>query len=163
MDRDRSFTEYVVARRAQLYGTALLLCGDRHRAEDIVQVALAKAYAAWPRVQRSASVDAYVRRMVVNSHLDETRRPWRREQPLPEGYDAPAPALDRGMADALWAALRSLPAGQRRVVVLRHYWGLSVEETAADLRVSTGTVKSQTHDALKTLRAALAPTLIGDL
>jgi len=72
MDRDRSFTEYVAARRPQLYGTALLLCGDRHRAEDIVQVALAKAYAAWPRVLRSHSVDAYVRRMIINSHIDET-------------------------------------------------------------------------------------------
>ena len=56
----------------------------------------------------------------------------------------------------MWAALRSLPLGQRKVVILRHYLGLSVEETAADMGVSAGTVKSQTSDALATLRRALA-------
>ena len=56
----------------------------------------------------------------------------------------------------MWAALRALPLGQRKVVVLRHYWGLSVEETAVDLGISAGTVKSQTSDALAALRRALA-------
>ena len=59
------------------------------------------------------------------------------------------------MCDALWTALRALGPKQRRVVVLRHYWGLSVEETAADLGVSPGTVKSQTSAALEKLRTAL--------
>jgi DNA-directed RNA polymerase specialized sigma24 family protein len=40
--------------------------------------------------------------------------------------------------------------------VLRHFWGLSVEETAADLGVSAGTVKSQTSAALRALRTVLA-------
>ena len=52
--------------------------------------------------------------------------------------------------------MRALPPGQRRVVVLRHYWGLPVDETAADLGISPGTVKSQTSDALRALRAALS-------
>ncbi|WP_345893847.1 sigma-70 family RNA polymerase sigma factor [Nocardioides sp. TF02-7] len=105
-------------------------------------------------------MDAYVRRAVVNSHLDETRRPWRRERPTDEHHDVAAatgPAPEE--TDALYAALRRLPAGQRRVVVLRHYWGLSVEETAADLGVSAGTVKSQTSAALAALRTALQPDL----
>ena len=59
-------------------------------------------------------------------------------------------------SDALWTALRGLAPGQRRVVVLRHYWGLSVDETAADLGISPGTVKSQTSDALARLRDALS-------
>ena len=44
---------------------------------------------------------------------------------------------------------------QRRVVVLRHWLGLSVEETAADLQISTGTVKSYSHRALERLRATM--------
>lgn len=157
-DRDEQFTAYVVQRRAHLYRTAILLCGgDAHRAEDVVQQALTKLYAAWSRVSRLDSVDAYARRVVVNAHLDDTRRPWRRERSV--GDALPDRVAPTGVApedsDALWTALRGLAPGQRRVVVLRHFLGLSVDETAADLGISPGTVKSQTADALALLRAAL--------
>lgn len=158
--RDAAFAAYVTQRRPQLFRAAWLLCGDPHRAEDIVQSALARLYLAWPRVERAASVDAYVRRALVNSHIDESRRPWRREASA--GDDLPEPSIGAPAVedhDALWAAVRSLPPGQRRVVVLRHWWGLSVEETAADLGVSAGTVKSQTSAALAALRSALAEDL----
>lgn len=159
--RDRGFGEYVAERRGHLYRTAYLLCGDPHRAEDIVQQALTRLYVAWPRASRVDSVDAYARRIVVNAHIDDTRRPWRRERPMEAD---PGSALDRPVeqrvtpedSDALWSALRGLAPGQRRVVVLRHFWGLSVEETAADLGISPGTVKSQTADALARLREALS-------
>lgn len=157
MDRDEEFSGYVAQRRPQLYRTAVLLCGDPHRAEDVVQAALAKLYAAWPRVRRADSVDAYARRAVVNAHLDETRRPWRRERSTAHStLDGRAPSgIGVEESDALWTALRELPPRQRQVVVLRHYWGLSVEETAADLGVSPGTVKSQTSAALARLRSVL--------
>ncbi len=91
--RDDGFTAYVAGRRAHLFRTAYLLCGDPHRAEDIVQTALAKLYVAWPRASRADSVDAYVRRVIINSHLDETRRPWRRESPTEDDrLDRAAPA-----------------------------------------------------------------------
>ena len=109
-----------------------------------MQTALAKLYVAWPRASRADSVDAYVRRVIINSHLDERRRPWRRESPTEvERLDRAAPAgIAPEDSDALGGAAPLGPK-QRRVVVLRHYWGLSVEETAADLGVSPGTVKSQ--------------------
>lgn len=162
--RDEGFTEFVLARRAVLHRTAYLLCGDSHRAEDVVQVALAKLYVAWPRVSRMDSVEAYARRTVVNAHLDETRRPWRRERPAPDDrLDTAVDATDRVVADdALFRALRGLAPGQRRVVVLRHYWGLSVEETARDLGVTPGTVKSQSSAALARLREVLAPVMEGE-
>ena len=158
-DRDAEFTTYVAQRRAQLYRLACLLCGDPHRAEDIVQTALAKLYVAWEKASRLDGLDAYTRRIVVNSHLDDTRRPWRRERAREvEDLDGPARApLPVEEADALWTALRSLPVGQRRVVVLRHYWGLSVEEVAVDLGISTGTVKSQSSLAIHHLRRVLDP------
>ena len=52
MDVDEAFTTYVAQRRLQLFRTACLLCGDPHQAEDIVQDALARLYAAWPRASR---------------------------------------------------------------------------------------------------------------
>ena len=158
-DRDGPFIEYVAARRARLYRTAYLICGDVHGAEDLVQIALSKAFVAWPRLERAGNVDAYVRRILVNAHLDETRRGWRRERPgLPE-VDKPVSVTEDN--EELWTALQALAPGQRRIVVLRHYWGLSVEETAADLGISPGTVKSQTSDALAHLRRALSKTGTG--
>ena len=84
------------------------------------------------------------------------RRPWRRERVTADLGDRPTTVhLPTEDVQVMWAALRSLPLGQRKVVVLRHYLGLSVEETAADLGISAGTVKSQTSDALAALRRAL--------
>lgn len=156
--RDGEFSRYVSGRRHQLKRTAYLLCGDLHRAEDLVQMTLMKLYAAWPRVRMDGNPDAFARRVLVNTHIDETRRPWRRERPGLDGLDdaaiAPTSTEDR---DVLLAALAGLPEGQRKVVVLRHYWGLSVEETASDLGCSTGNVKSQTAHALARLEQALSP------
>jgi RNA polymerase sigma-70 factor (sigma-E family) len=156
MDREPAFSAYVAARRARLFRTACLLCGDPHRAEDIVQDTLARLYVNWPRVSRADNVEGYVRRILVNSHYSDRRRPWRRESTSTTPVDLP---FEAGMApedaDAIWTAIRSLPAGQRKVVVLRHVWDRSVEETAAELGISTSTVKSQTRDALAALRRAL--------
>jgi RNA polymerase sigma-70 factor (sigma-E family) len=155
--RDAEFTAYVAAERSRLFRLAYLLCGSPDRAEDIVQRALIGLYQAWHRVQRAGNVHAYARRAVVNSHVDEARRPWRRERTGIELVDRAAEPAGTSVEDSteLWTALRALPAKQRRVVLLRHYWGLSVEETAADLGIRPGTVKSQTFDALRALRAVL--------
>ncbi len=156
-NRDAEFTAFVAAERSRLFRLAYLLCGSPDRAEDIVQRALIGLYQAWHRVRRAGNVHAYARRAVVNSHIDETRRPWRRERTGIDLVDRPAESAGTSVEDSteLWAALHALPAKQRRVVLLRHYWGLSVEETAADLGIRPGTVKSQTHDALRALRAVL--------
>ncbi|GAA3686360.1 SigE family RNA polymerase sigma factor [Nocardioides ginsengisoli] len=161
--RDAEFTEFVAARRVQLYRAAYLLCGEPHRAEDIVQQALAKLYTSWRRVRRADSVEAYARRSVLNAFLDDGARGWRRREVVTaHDHDGAAAAgLSVEDADALWSALRELAPGQRRVVVLRHYWGLSVEETAADLGISPGTVKSQTAAALARLRGVLVPAETG--
>ena len=72
------FEEYAAARWPVLYRTALLLTGARAEAEDLAQGTLIRAYAAWPRVARADSPDAYVRRMLVNEFLTERRRTARR-------------------------------------------------------------------------------------
>ncbi|WP_152365340.1 SigE family RNA polymerase sigma factor [Microlunatus speluncae] len=156
--RDAEFTAFVAAERPRLFRLAYLLCGGTHQAEDIVQRALIGLYRSWHRVHRAGNVQAYARRAIVNSHVDEARLPWRRERTGVELIDRAAEPAGVSAEDSaeLWAALRALPVKQRRVVLLRHYWGLSVEETAADLGVRSGTVKSQTFDALRALRAVLA-------
>ena len=155
-DRAAEFSAYVAARRATLRRTAYLMCGDWHMAEDLVQVALAKLYVAWPRIHTDGAEDAYARRIIVRATIDEVRRPWRRrEQSGLDGIDVAGVEPLPYDGDELLVALRSLPDRQRATVVLRYWWGLSVEETARDLGCSTGTVKSQTARAIAHLRAAL--------
>jgi RNA polymerase sigma-70 factor (sigma-E family) len=152
---DRSgFSEYVDARRPLLYRSAWVLCGDHHQAEDLVQHVLTRLYVAWPRVARMESVDGYVRTMLVNANIDRLRR--RREHVGLEGFDQAAADVDTDQRVDLGTALAGLAPGQRRAIVLRHLWDLSVEETAAALGIAPGTVKSQTADGVRRLRDLLA-------
>ena len=150
------FIEYVGARRALMHRTAFVLTGDHHHAEDLVQQVLTRLYVRWPKVERMDSVDGYVRRMLVNANVDRVRR--RREHADLDTVDLPVQPFDSDSVLDLHQALATLAPGQRRVVVLRHLWGLSVEETAETLGVAPGTVKSQTADAINRLRDLMAPT-----
>jgi RNA polymerase sigma-70 factor (sigma-E family) len=161
--RDDEFTEFVSARRVHLLQSACLLtAGDTHRAEDLVQTALARLYVAWPRASRAGNQLGYVWRIIVNSHLDEVRRArWRREKSVAEPPEGPRPLLVDPWpgivdGDAVRAALATLPPRMRAVVVLRHWCDLSVEETADLLGCSTGTVKSQNAKATARLRDLFA-------
>jgi RNA polymerase sigma-70 factor (sigma-E family) len=156
-ERDAEFSEFVRARRTHLRRVAYAVCGDWHRADDLVQTALLKLYVAWPRVRRDGREEAYVRTIIVRAHVDEGRRPWRRESPGGAGHEAAAAApLPVEERDALFEALQALPAMQRRTVLLRHWLGLSVAETAAELGIGEGTVKSHTSRGLTALQEVLA-------
>ena len=157
--RDAEFTEYVSERRTTFLRTAYLLCGDWAQAEDVVQVVLIKLYLAWPRVHRERA-DGYVRKMIARTAIDEWRRPSRRAVLPGDSLIDLAPAAPEGFSyeerSVLLESLRQLPPRQRQVVVLRHWWGCSVAEVAKDLRITQGTVKSQTARALERLKTLLA-------
>jgi RNA polymerase sigma-70 factor (sigma-E family) len=151
-ERDREFTEFVTARRPALAQVAaLLLSGDRARAEDVVQTALTRLYLVWPRM-RAETVDAYARRCVVNAAIDDRRRLFRRREQVQA--ELPDVAVEPGYTDGspVVGLLATLPARMRAAVVLRYIEGLSVAETAAALRCSEGTVKSQSARGLERLR-----------
>lgn len=155
-DREREFTEFVASRQAHLRRVAYALCGDWHRAEDLLQTALTKLYVAWPRLQHQGREEAYVRQIMVRANIDESRRPWRREQATEIVPDRAVPAPDVEDRSVLFDALQALPEQQRKVVVLRHWLGLSVRETAAELGIGEGTVKSHSHRGLAALEGVLA-------
>jgi RNA polymerase sigma-70 factor (sigma-E family) len=134
-----------------------LVCGDRDRAEDVVQTALAQVYARWSNIRRDEGPHKYVHRAVVNAAIDERRRPWRREQVAERLPDLPAPVED-GLTLRVIEALSALPPRQRAVVVLRYVEDLDVEATADLLGISTGTVKSQAAKGLEALRGLLGAT-----
>jgi RNA polymerase sigma-70 factor (sigma-E family) len=149
------FEEYAGARWPVLFRTAVLLTGDEADADDLAQATLVKAYAAWSRVQRADSPDAYVRRMLVNEFLSDHRRTARRRARLPLAVPEQPITDDPALRLDLWANVVMLPPRQRAVLVLRFYEDLTEAETARVLSVSVGTVKSQAHDALRTLRTRL--------
>jgi RNA polymerase sigma-70 factor (sigma-E family) len=158
-DDEAAYRDYVAARLERLRRTAYLYCRDWHTADDLVGVTVGKLYQHWRRAQRADNLDAYVHGILAHAWLDERRRPWRRrEHAVPEFPDRPAHAGSADTGDLL-RLLATLPPRRRACVVLRFYCDLSVDQTAATLGISPGTVKSQTARGLDTLRA-LATHLI---
>jgi RNA polymerase sigma-70 factor (sigma-E family) len=155
-DNREAFKGYVAARSAALLRTAYMLTGNKADAEDLLQTALAKTYLAWESIRDRESVDAYVRRIMLNTRTSWWRR--RRhvgEFPTDQVPEAPVRHDETErivLHDALWNALADLPKRQRAMVVLRYYEDLSEAETAVALGVSVGTVKSTTARALAKLR-----------
>lgn len=160
-DDAAAFEAYFRTRRDAVRRTAYLLCGDWHRADDHAQAAFVKLHRHWRRIRDRDALDGWMRRTVVRSVVDESRRPWRRERSTE--------VLDTGAVDSgsdgvatrhvLVDGLRSVPPRQRAVLVLRFLEGLDIAGTAAALGCSEGTVKSQTAHGLTALRAVLGDTL----
>ncbi|MFL6109605.1 MAG: SigE family RNA polymerase sigma factor [Marmoricola sp.] len=153
---DSDFDEWVVHNRVRLHKTAFLISGDWHLADDLVQDALVRCLPKWKRIVGSGSPDAYVRQALVRLCVDHTRRPSRRETPveaMTEPHQASAPDFDH-----LLEALQTIPTGQRAILVLRYWDGLSIEETAEAIRTSVGNVKSQSSRGMQALRSALGST-----
>ena len=158
---EAEFADFVRSSSAELGRVAWFLCGDRTRAEDLLQHAYLRTWSHWGRV-RTGNPVAYTRRVLVNLAKDRWRDRARRvsEAPLTDTGDVADPSGDAGersvLRQALLVAAAELPPRQRAVLVLRYFDELSVEETAAALGCSAGTVKSQTHHALNRLRERLA-------
>jgi RNA polymerase sigma-70 factor (sigma-E family) len=147
------FHAFVAARMERWRRSAFLLCGDWHLADDLVSVTVGRLYRHWRTVRRADNPDAYAQKVLTRVWLNERRRPWRREQPsdrLPDReFSEPERLSDRSALDTL---LAKLGPRQRAVLVLRFYFDYSVEDTARILRISEGTVKSQSARALDLLR-----------
>jgi DNA-directed RNA polymerase specialized sigma24 family protein len=84
------FEEYVAVAWSRLLRSAWLLTGDWHRAEDLLQTVLARAYWRWPRIA-SGAPDAYLRAMLATTYLSWWRRKWRAELPSAVVPEASAP------------------------------------------------------------------------
>jgi len=156
-----SFEDFVRARSDSLLRTALLLTGQRRaEAEDLLQLALERAYRHWPKICGSEGPERYVRRILASASTDRWRRLARRpEHAMPAGGGPVVPDRTGEIADRdyLLRALAALPPRQRAVLVLRYFDDLSEVETADMLGCSLGTVKSQAARGLARLRAAAGP------
>ena len=158
-----TFEEYAAARGAALLRFATLLTGDPHRAEDLVQDALAKAYLRWEQIRRRDQPDVYVRRILANASHSWWRRRSSHEMPTATHPDGPGPRDPAdGVAerDIMRRLIARLPQRQRLVLVLRYYEDLDDRTIASILGCREGTVRTHAMRGLQTLRDRY-PTIDG--
>ena len=157
--RDDEFTDFVVDHAARLLRTACLLTGDGHLGEDLLQTALAKAYGSRAKVSAADHPAAYVRRLMVNTHLSWLRRLTNTERVLETFPDRGTEDFQVAHAetDRIRTALLGLPVRVRTAVVLGYFDDLSEAETARLMGCSRSTVNNHVTRGLAALRMQLGP------
>jgi RNA polymerase sigma factor (sigma-70 family) len=152
-------TELVATRGDALQRYAMLLCGSREQAADLVQDALVKTFGRLRNGFSVESAEAYVRRAILNGHLDGGRRMsrWRKLAPLEYVPDErPSSDADTDLRQDLHRELRKLSPRERACLVLRYYDDLKVDDIAETLGISSGAVKRYLSDGLAKMALSLA-------
>lgn len=155
---DQALSALAAERYPRLLGRAILLCGDRVLAEDLVQEALVATLRTRRTFESVNQAEQYVRRAIASRYVDAVRSESAARRRERDAFD-PSPTLDPAGAvgDALdvASALRTLPPRARACVALRYLDGLSTRETADALGLSEGAVKRYVSDGIKALNALL--------
>jgi RNA polymerase sigma-70 factor (ECF subfamily) len=176
---DRAAVRLVTERNNQrLFRAAWSILKDRDEAEDAVQSAYLRAFAAMGEFAGRSSLSTWLTRIVINEALGKLRSARRRRSRLDEAsvvhLDEYREKLMRGSASTLAPdaslareqirglleqAIAALPDNFRHVFVLREIEDLSVEETAEALDLLPATVKTRHLRARRRLRESLAPEM----
>ena len=155
-DDEAEFDAFAAAAIPRLRRLAYAWCRDWHRADDLLQSTLERVFARWQHVRRTEDAFAYARTTMVRLLISENRRSWfRREVTRDMMHEAPADVPDTDTRLDVMQAVGELPPGQRAIILLRYVEDLSVADVANLLGSSEGTVKSQTHVAMASLRRLL--------
>lgn len=166
--RRELFEQHVVPYMGQLYGTAVRYTRNHADAQDIVQEALAKAYAALHQYEPGTNLHAWLHRILRTTHINMIRKKQRRPaeadggiiDDITPGVESVASAedelLDATLSPHLKQALWDLPAGFRHVVYLADLEGCAYKEIAARMTIPLGTVMSRLHRGRQLLRHKLA-------
>jgi RNA polymerase sigma-70 factor (ECF subfamily) len=141
------------------YKLANAILGSPQVAQDAVHDAFVKAWERWPSLRDPASIDAWFKRIVVNTCRDRLRQARHREATdIVTQADMTAPDQERDIHDRVRVeqALAHLKPDDRILLALRYYEDLTLDDIAALLGVPTGTVKSRLNAAHGRLRSILA-------
>lgn len=155
------FEEYVEGRGQGLLRLAYVLTEDVHLAEDLVQTVLVDVFRKWRTVESASNMDAYIRRMLINSYLTTRRRRSWFERPTATFAEAamstsPDHAIAVERSDETLRLLRGLAPKARTVLILRYYADLDDAAIAEIMGIHTSTVRSTASRALEKLRESIS-------
>jgi RNA polymerase sigma factor (sigma-70 family) len=151
-DQLEQFKTFYETTKSSVFRAVLLArAGDRHTAEDAVAEAYERAFLRWDKLARHPNPTGWVTRTAINLRISAWRRRRREQQPSSVSVSSGPEPLD----PALTRLIRELPKGQREVLALRVLLDFSTEQTAEALGLRQGTVKTQLHRALQSLRIRL--------
>ena len=162
-DRD-AFRHLVEQYKDLLFGTAMLMTGNRATAEEQVQEAFLSAWRGIRGFHQGRPVKPWFLRILVNTVLS-----WRRKRTVPTVYLTGQGTQDPGSSEgdpaetldalerrlSVRRAIANLSPEHRQVVALRYFACLTVPEVARTLGLRQGTVKSRLSRALTNLRRQL--------
>lgn len=149
---DDGFAAFYARERGHLARALGATLVDVELGAEAADEAMARAYAAWPKVSRYAAPAAWTYRVGFNWAVGRLRKRGRERLGTPPDV---AFSDGQGSDTTTLAALAKLRLEHRSVVVLRLWMDWSVEDTARALDVSNGTVKSRLSRALDILRSEL--------
>lgn len=149
------FDKFYAATASRVVAQVCAMVGDLGEAEDAVAEAYARAWQRWHQVAGYADPVAWVRTVAYRIAVSSWRRTRNRLQAQERwGRTASVTQIDPDTV-ALVAALRQIPAAQRRAIVLHHLVGMTVREVALETGASISAVKLR----LSRGRRALGPLL----
>ena len=163
MNGDRAaFAQVVQACGARLTRFAAGIVGDREAARDIVQDVFVKLWTSKATYRPTASVDAFLLKIVRNACVDYLRatQPWinlDEDEDVLSSMSCEHVIVAKALHEAVEQALLQLPESQRVVFVLSEYEGLTYQEIARILGCPHGTVASRKYAAMESLRRLLRP------
>ena len=143
------FTLWLRENQKAFLRAAKVICFDTQNAEDVLQEALADVFKRWSKIREHENPEAYLMRVMVSKHADMRRKWLRRQQEKETSWDLAENIRD--LVDQtddvtqrllVQAALKSLSAAQRAVLVLMYEHGMVLREVADTLQIPMGTAAS---------------------
>lgn len=143
------FTLWLRENQKSFLKAAKVICFDTQNAEDVLQEALTDVYKRWSKIRDHDNPEGYLMRVLVSKHADMRRKWLRKQQEFETTWDLAENVRD--IADQsddvterllVQAALKSLSATQRAVLVLIYEHGMVLREVAQVLQIPLGTAAS---------------------
>jgi RNA polymerase sigma-70 factor (ECF subfamily) len=161
-----AFRKIFAALSARIHRFHLRSTGNRALAEDLTQQTFLKLHVARRRYRAGWPLVPWIFTIARNVQRDQLRRQQRSREDLADESDnapvattGPVADPDPYLRERLEAALQRLPEGQREVIVLHKFSGLSMEEIAETLDIGVSAAKVRAFRGYAALRQLLGPEL----